>query len=339
MDTTTFLITDVQIFTGKFAIPCGYVYVVEGKIADYGCVPAPEKLLESQSAIKKLSMPDHKLLPGLIDAHMHADGGNELSLEQSLRFGVTTVLDLHNEPENMAKLKRLAAQNKNFSDFKCASLAAMISGGWPEAVMPRISQSPEAIAKVASWPKISSPSEASKFVDDRISEGADYVKLMHESGGSMGFEVKLPSIELQKALVSAAHDHTMEILNAGVDGMAHTFCDKAITPELVQAYKTNSAWCSPTLVTIGSLTKQDRSIAERFAHDHRVQNLLDPSSKRNMCMCMGFGHETASVEYAYESVRQLKQAGIDILWLIILIQAHPLGLPGVSRNTMRCSCW
>lgn len=32
-----------------------------------------------------------------------------------------------------------------------------------------------------------------------------------------------------------------------------------------------------------------------------------------MCKCIGLGNEDADVEYSYESVRQLKAAGIDII--------------------------
>lgn len=53
---------------------------------------------------------------------------------------------------------------------------------------------------------------------------------------------------------------------------------------------------------------------EAYAHDSRVQPLLGDAEKHRMCLCMSMATDECKVEYAYESVRQLKAAGIDIIW-------------------------
>lgn len=43
-----------------------------------------------------------------------------------------------------------------------------------------------------------------------------------------------------------------------------------------------------------------------------------------MCLCMSMATEECKVEYAYETVRQLKAAGVDVVWLVnssILLEA------------------
>jgi len=72
--------------------------------------------------------------------------------------------------------------------------------------------------------------------------------------------------------------------------------------------------CNPTLATIGSLTSEGHAMQERYAHDTRVQHLLGEPEKHRMCLCMGMATQECKAEYAYESVRQLKAAGIDIIW-------------------------
>jgi cytosine/adenosine deaminase-related metal-dependent hydrolase len=62
----------------------------------------------STSTIPRISKPGHTLLPGLIDSHIHALNGNVLAIEQPLRFGVTTVCDMHNEAVHIAKLKKVS---------------------------------------------------------------------------------------------------------------------------------------------------------------------------------------------------------------------------------------
>lgn len=136
----SFIIKDVRIFTGTSEITKGYVQVTSGLISAYG-EGEPNNVPEG---IKVLSKPNHTLLPGFIDAHIHADKGKELALQQALRFGVTTVMDMHNEFPNVDKLKKFAAERKSeAADFKSAGLAATIDGGWPVPVVTAHDKSPE----------------------------------------------------------------------------------------------------------------------------------------------------------------------------------------------------
>ena len=72
--------------------------------------------------------------PGLIDSHIHA-GGSTLALEQALRFGVTSVLDMHNEPHHVANLKEIAKKRHDVADFKSACHAATIENGHPAYIV------------------------------------------------------------------------------------------------------------------------------------------------------------------------------------------------------------
>lgn len=90
-----------------------------------------------------------------------------------------------------------------------------------------------------------------------MEDKADYVKLMHEDGNGLLFKPALPSLELQEELVRVAHQHgllvvahalsiqrTIDMLNVGVDGMAHTIVDSPPTKELIDAYLANNAYVS-----------------------------------------------------------------------------------------------
>lgn len=109
-------------------------------------------------------------------------------------------------------------------------------------------------AGVASWPKLETAEDAETYVEQRVAENVDYIKLMHESGAGLKVKPNLPDIKLQEAVIRAArkhglitvahslaHDDTVDILRAGVDGMTHTFMDKPPTKELTEAYKLNNA--------------------------------------------------------------------------------------------------
>lgn len=120
---SAFLIDDVRIFDGNRVIEKGSVLVQDGKIAKV-----------SSTAIefsgKVISRPGHTLLPGLIDAHVHIDFGNEAGLAQGLRFGVTTQCDMGNAPFQIHQLRDLVKKG-DCSDLKAAMKSATPEGGWP----------------------------------------------------------------------------------------------------------------------------------------------------------------------------------------------------------------
>lgn len=144
----------------------------------------------------------------------------------------------------------------------------------------------------------------------------------------MGAEFKMPSVELQKAVIDEAHRNnlmvvahatcladTLEILEAGADGLTHCFIDQLPNEKILAAYKKNNAHCNPTLCAMGSGTEEGKKMQEKFAHDPRIQHLIGEGEQDRMCLCMSFAKRAgASFENAFETVRQLKAAGTEILW-------------------------
>ena len=102
-----------------------------------------------------------------------------------------------------------------------------------------------------------------------------------------------------------------------MDGLAHTFIDQAPTTELIEAYKKNDAHCNPTLACMGSATTEGQAQQEKFAHDPRVRELLGEEERERMCACMSFAKASGGkVEYAYETVRRLKEAGVPVIMYV-----------------------
>lgn len=320
---SSFILRDVRIFTGESTIEEGFVLVENGKIKSTGPTLS---LPPRDPSLRTYSKPGHTVLPGLIDCHIHADNADPEALPQALRFGVTTVCDMHNELPNVLKLKQ-QTREPDTASYKTAGQAATIENGWPIPVILAHDKSPETLASIAMWPKLTGRQSVIDYLDWVSGKmEPDYIKLMHESGTFMGMELNKPTPELQQIIIeesrkrgylTVAHamclDDTLEVLRAGVNGLTHTFGDKPPTDELIEAYKTNNAWCNPTLVAIGSLTTEGAALQHKFAHDPRVQHLLSNDKRGNMCACMSFARESGKVEYAYASVKALREAGIDIL--------------------------
>jgi hypothetical protein len=86
-----------------------------------------------------------------------------------------------------------------------------------------------------------------------------------------------------------------------------------VTQEIIDAYKKNGAHCNPTLAANGSLTTEGQKLQEKFAHDPRAQHLMGDAERGRMCACMSMAKENGRIQYAYDTVKQLKKAGIPIL--------------------------
>jgi imidazolonepropionase-like amidohydrolase len=170
------------------------------------------------------------------------------------------------------------------------------------------------------------PETAEDFVRSNAKLGADYIKLMQENGASMKFDgIPAASLELQAALTKAAHDHgllaiahatsladTLLVLQAGVDALMHAFTDFPPTDELITAYKKTNAFLVPTLAVCASITGEEQELRDRFAAKATPQQLT-ADVKENMCKCLDLGVPGATVKNAYETIKKLKAAGIDIV--------------------------
>lgn len=100
----SFVISDARIFTGDDVIEVGHVVVEKGVIQSIGSGQT-----DAAPSLPVVSARGCTLLPGLIDAHIHAHDCRVSAMERALRFGVTTIMDMHNERESFMELKKIAA--------------------------------------------------------------------------------------------------------------------------------------------------------------------------------------------------------------------------------------
>ncbi|GAA1587650.1 hypothetical protein GCM10009678_82580 [Actinomadura kijaniata] len=121
------VIRDVRIFDGEGIVPRGSVLVRDGLIACVGQVDVPgdAQVVEGEG---------RTLLPGLIDAHTHAFPGK---LEQALRFGVTTELDMFSVPSVLGQVRAEAAK-PYAADLRTSGVGAAAPGGHPSQFMAEV---------------------------------------------------------------------------------------------------------------------------------------------------------------------------------------------------------
>lgn len=163
---------------------------------------------------------------------------------------------------------------------------------------------------------------------DQIRDGADYIKILHESGSPFAMQLPRMPTAVIEAIMEEAHgegmtvlahaftmDDTMEVLSLGIDGTAHVAFDKPPTEELIDAFRINVAFCIPTLTVIGSCTTEGRDWQERYARDPRIQGLLAEAGRQKLCQCSAMtSANDGSLQNGIETVKRLKNAGVDIIW-------------------------
>lgn len=188
-----------------------------------------------------------------------------------------------------------------------------------------------------------------QFIEEHDAQGADYIKLMQEDCTSLALPTgSFPSatLELQAAVVEAAHARNMiavghatsivsteVILKSGCDGLTHTFVDMAPTDAIINLYKEKKAFVIPTLVTLSSLTDEEHELRDSFvARASSLPETIDDLTKIVMGQTIAAGAPEARIENAYESIRQLKQAGIDIV-------AGTDSIPGLKGTALGPSLW
>jgi len=310
--TQTFAFRQVQVFDGVRMIPHDTVLVQDGRITATGS----DLVLSDETHI--IHGTGQTLLPGLIDAHAHVLGS---ALRQALLFGVTTELDMANDVRLIQALKRQleTEQGLEMADLRSAGCSATVPGG-------------HGTEYGGKPPTLTSPDEAQVFVDARISEGSDYIKIMYDDGRTVGRKIPTLSKETMAAVVEAAHlrgklalahilalQDARDALEAGADGLAHLFVDRVPDPEFGAFVAAHHAFVIPTLTILELLCKEPAALS--LLSDTRLAPYLSQDDISFIQRFQQFDPSAASPDSssvlsytaAVESVRQLKAAGVPIL--------------------------
>jgi imidazolonepropionase-like amidohydrolase len=266
----TFAITHVKVFDGHALSAERTVVIEQGYISE---ATTAETMIDGQQGT---------LLPGLIDAHVHLR--NMAELEQGTQWGCTTMLDMG--AQAMAITDALRHQ-PGLADIRGAGNVASAPSGIQITHMgyPLTSA-------------VNGPADASRFVAERVAEGADYIKIIVEDPQSMG-AAALDGATIA-ALVEAAHRagrktiaHVTTIAafelaaHAGVDILTHAPIDRAVNEQQASSLAAQGIIAVPTL----TMMRQVSGLAGRLP-THGTQ---------------------VSYAHAQSTVAALHQAGVRIL--------------------------
>lgn len=304
----TFAIVNVRVFDGERVIPRGTVVVRGREIAalaeDNADVkpPAGAEVIDGAGAT---------LLPGLIDSHTHTWGD---ALSRALVFGVTTELDMFTMPAFAQKMRQEQAETgaPERADLRSAGMLATAPGGHGTEIGIPLQT-------------LTRPEEAQAFVDARIAEGSDYIKIVSEDGSLYGISFPALDTPTIAALVAAAHrrgklavvhvsteERAKAALAAGADGLVHIFHDRAPEPGFASLAASHKAFVVPTLTVTESAT--GKPSGRSLTTDPRLASYLNSEESGGLQRSFPPHEGTAKgLDFAMAAVRQLQAAGVPIL--------------------------
>src|SRR6185437_14906073 len=178
-------IVNVRVFDGERVLPRATVVIDGDRIAGVGVD------LAVPPGAGRVDGAGRTLLPGLIDSHTHA---SDDALERALRFGVTTELDMFADPAFAAKARAEQAKGPvtTRADLRSAGILVTAPGGHGTEFGMTI-------------PTLAAAADAQAFVDARIAEGSDYIKIVRDDGRIYGITWPTLDDDELAAVVTAAH--------------------------------------------------------------------------------------------------------------------------------------
>ena len=195
------------------------------------------------------------LLPGLIDSHIHLD--SLLDLEAAAQCGVTTMLDM----ASRSAVTVNALRNR-------PGLTSILS-----CYLPAFAPGSDVRSKME-YPdnaEIKSTQDAVRFVNEQVSSGADYIKVLLEQQGVSG-GVEFPP-ELLVTLVEEAHRHHKRVvahvvspisykaaIESGVDVLTHIPFAMPLPQPIIDTMAAKGCVSVPTMVMMKGIVESVKKL-------------------------------------------------------------------------------
>jgi imidazolonepropionase-like amidohydrolase len=276
------------------------------------------------------------LMPGIINGHAHLgmvkglvestenyDRENILSqLEQYARYGVTTVasLGLDSGSGPMFEIQGPAGPGETpRATVLTAGLGFTGKGGYPGS-LPQFAGVPR---------EVDTPEEARQNVRELAGEGVDYVKIWVDDHFGRYPEIRP---DLYAAIIDEAHAQGLPVfahvfylsdakglVEAGVDGLAHTVRDQEVDDELIQAMLANDVFILGTLTREESTAMYaeppaflDDPFFTRWADPDVIAQLKDPAYGAGVRGNEDYQRNRDQFAMAKINLKKLYDAGVRI---------------------------
>lgn len=297
----TIIFSDVRVFDGEKMLGKRTVVVEDGTIVSVSAQNPSAATVEKAEMIKGEGL---TLMPGLIDSHVHTF--SRTMLVRALDFGVTTVFDMWSTTAGLTFLKAMQGEGdaSDRADIRAACIGVTAPGSHG--------------TQFGDIPTLSSPENAAGFVEERVRECSDYIKIIYDNFKMFDREVPTLSRETMEAVVTAAHandrmvvSHSRdlqayeEVALAGGDGFVHAPVDAIPSRELAELLKERGMFVIPTMVMSTVNSKE-------FASDSKIAPQLTEKEIENLSITRRMQSDDGEMN-ARGATRLFHENGIPIL--------------------------
>lgn len=157
------------------------------------------------------------------------------------------------------------------ADLRSSGVLATAPGGHPSQLMTALDGSATLGDAVGAFDTVANVGQATAFVEARLAEGVDYLKVVVDDGAVHGAELPVLAPEVLAALVEAAHAAELPViahaitasevrtaLDAGVDGLAHVWADAGPgAPALASRIAAQGVFVVSTLVYFEVISRRE----------------------------------------------------------------------------------
>lgn len=312
--------------TGGPAVENAGMLVEDGRIAWIG--PAGE--LEIPDGVEPTDLTGKHVMPGLMDLHVHLGNVVDLnqdkanysreSVEKDLRtyasYGVTTVLSMGTDQDLIFGLRGAQREGRpETTRVYTAGQGLVFEGGYG------------GLAGVNN--QVATVEEAVAEVNAQADKGVDIIKFWMDD--ELGTMPKMP-YEMSQAIIDTAHERGLrvaahvfyladakELVEQGVDALAHAVRDRPVDQELIEAMKANGVWqVAETLSREASMFAYgepapflDDPFFRRSVSEETLRQLASPERQQTVATRPHFDDYPEFLETAQANYKRLADGGVD----------------------------
>ncbi len=319
--------------TGRPPIENAVLVIVDGRIRAVGQAGAVHALRDAE----RIDVRGKTVMPLLINLHGHLGQVSDLlgketrtyteenirrQLERYQAYGVGTVLSLGSDEDSIYKLRAAQrAGSLHGARLYTAGRGFGVKGGYPPG-----SGSPPLLGDRY---RPDTPEEARAEVRELATHHPDFVKMWVDD--DFGRLPKMKS-EIYRAIIDEAHRRHLRVaahvfyladakglIQAGIDGLAHSIRDQTVDRELTDAMKGRKIFLMPTLVRDESTFAfaegpkwLDDPFFEAGLDRQTLATLTSPAFIEKFRSNPNLGKYRAAFEMAKMNLKTLFDAGVEI---------------------------
>lgn len=268
------------------------------------------------------------LLPGLVNAHVHA--WIPYHLKNAVNFGVYTLQDMHSMNETTASLKAFADQH-GYAKLYGAGYAATVQNGHGTQFGYEV-------------PVIDGRRNCFDFVDQQIKAGVDHIKIIFEPAAAT---LTLSQID---SLISRTHFYgkkavvhvtsvadALAVARLGADGLVHIWRDRPMTDAEMQEIISSGIFIIPTLSVLekGAAYLEDKGRISKGMSEKQLLNEVLKLYKGGVTILAGTDPPNFQLDYGkslHHEMALLQASGIPVADVLKSATINPYKVYGYDYN-------